>query len=154
MVLVKSTGVVRLVFAFLLTTVFIVIIYNFSTISTHIPKSLEGDNGFRRPKHGGSLNGIDPLLQPEKGPKGITYGPGERNKTAATILSLVRNSELPGMLQSMRELEATWNHKFNYPWTFINDEPFTKEFKEKTRALTKAECFYGNRRPRSRFELG
>ena len=49
MVLVKSTGVVRLVFAFLLTTVFIVIIYNFSTISTHIPKSLEGDNGFRRP---------------------------------------------------------------------------------------------------------
>lgn len=140
MVLLKSTGVARLGFAFVLFTAIIIIIYNFSTISTHLPAH---DEGFHRPAHGGSLNGIDPLLQPEKGPKGITYGPGERNRTAATILSLVRNNELPGMLQSMKELEDTWNHKFNYPWTFINDVEFTKEFKEKTKALTKAECFYG-----------
>jgi mannosyltransferase len=47
------------------------------------------------------------------------------------------------MLQSMRDLERTWNHKFNYPWTFFNDVPFTEEFKKKTRAETKAECRYG-----------
>jgi hypothetical protein len=65
-----------------------------------------------------------------------------QNRSAATILSLVRNSELKGMIQSMKDLEATWNHKFNYPWTFINDEPFTSEFKKKTQAETKAKCNY------------
>lgn len=48
------------------------------------------------------------------------------------------------MLQSMEDLERTWNHKFNYPWTFFNDVPFTDEFKEKTQAMTKAECRYGS----------
>ena len=47
------------------------------------------------------------------------------------------------MLQSMRDLERTWNHKFNYPWTFFNDKEFTEEFKKRTRAVTKAEVRYG-----------
>lgn len=47
------------------------------------------------------------------------------------------------MIQSMRDLERTWNRKFNYPWTFINDEPFTEEFKTRTQAETKAPCRYG-----------
>lgn len=55
----------------------------------------------------------------------------------------MRNEELDGMIQSMRDLERTWNHKFNYPWTFFNDVPFTEEFKQKTQAETKAECRYG-----------
>lgn len=61
----------------------------------------------------------------------------------ATLLALVRNSEVDGMVQSMRDLERTWNSKFNYPWTFFNDEPFTDDFKKKTQAETKAKCFYG-----------
>ncbi len=47
------------------------------------------------------------------------------------------------MIQSMRDLERTWNSKFNYPWTFFNDEPFTEEFKKRTQAETKAKCNYG-----------
>lgn len=47
------------------------------------------------------------------------------------------------MVQSMRDLERTWNSKFNYPWTFFNDVPFDDEFKKKTQAETKAKCFYG-----------
>ncbi|TGZ79463.1 glycosyl transferase [Ascodesmis nigricans] len=89
-----------------------------------------------------SLKGRDPLLQPEKGPKGKLVGPGEANRTSATLLALVRNKELDDMIQSMRDLERTWNHKFNYPWTFFNDEPFTKEFKERTQAETNATCNY------------
>jgi mannosyltransferase len=46
------------------------------------------------------------------------------------------------MLQAMRDLERTWNHKFNYPWTFFNDVPFTEEFKKATRAATKADVHY------------
>jgi len=60
----------------------------------------------------------------------------------ATLLSLVRNSELTQLVQSMKDLERTWNHKFNYPWTFINDVPFTEEFKRETRKHTKAEIKY------------
>lgn len=47
------------------------------------------------------------------------------------------------MLQSMKDLERTWNHKFNYPWTFFNDVPFTEEFKKRTSEVTKAETRYG-----------
>lgn len=47
------------------------------------------------------------------------------------------------MVQAMRDLERTWNHKFNYPWTFFNDVPFTEEFKNLTSAETNAECHYG-----------
>jgi mannosyltransferase len=67
---------------------------------------------------------------------------GQSERINATLLALVRNSELNDMISSMEDLERTWNHKFNYPWTFFNDEPFTDEFKEKTQAVTKAECRY------------
>lgn len=46
------------------------------------------------------------------------------------------------MVQSMQDLERTWNHKFNYPWTFFNDEPFSEEFKKATQANTNAKCSY------------
>ena len=45
--------------------------------------------------------------------------------------------------QAMRALERTWNHKFNYPWTFFNDVPFSPEFKKRTQEATKAQCNYG-----------
>ena len=50
-------------------------------------------------------------------------------KPRAALISLVRNQELPGLMQSMRQLEYQWNRKYNYPWIFFNDEPFTEEFK-------------------------
>lgn len=73
------------------------------------------------------------------------YEPGNKNshRINATILSLVRNSEVQGMVQAMKDLERTWNHKFNYPWTFFNDEPFSEEFKTLTQKQTNAECRYG-----------
>lgn len=32
-------------------------------------------------------------------------------------------------MQSMRQLEHQWNRKYQYPWVFFNDEPFSAEFK-------------------------
>ncbi|KAG9560940.1 glycosyltransferase family 15 protein, partial [Aureobasidium melanogenum] len=93
----------------------------------------------------------DPNLDPTGEPpeplhrvSGNNYAPdnANSNRINATILSLVRNEELNGILQSMRDLERTWNHKFNYPWTFFNDVPFTEEFKKATRAMTKAQVRY------------
>ena len=61
----------------------------------------------------------------------------------ATLLALARNEELDGMLVSMRDLERTWNSKFNYPWTFFNDVPFSEDFKRLTQMETKAKCNFG-----------
>ncbi|KAF2497226.1 alpha-1,2 mannosyltransferase KTR1 [Lophium mytilinum] len=93
----------------------------------------------------------DPQLDPSGEPpeplrrvEGDNYEPNNPNSARinATILSLVRNEELDDLLQSMNDLERTWNHKFNYPWTFFNDVPFTDEFKKRTRAATKAAVHY------------
>jgi hypothetical protein len=77
--------------------------------------------------------------------EGDNYAPDNPNsdRVNATLLSLVRNSELDDMLQSMRDLERTFNRKFNYPWLFLNDVPFTDEFKKKILAETKAKVTFG-----------
>ena len=56
-------------------------------------------------------------------------------KPRAALISLVRNSELAGIMQSMRQLEYQWNRKYNYPWIFFNDEPFSDEFKVERPAI-------------------
>lgn len=92
----------------------------------------------------------DPNLDPTGESEGVLrrasekYAPDAKDgdRVPATLLALVRNEEVDAMVQSMEDLERTWNRKFNYPWTFFNDEPFTEEFKSKTRAATKANCSY------------
>lgn len=73
------------------------------------------------------------------------YSPNSEQsaRTNAALITLVRNEELDQLLSTMSDLERTWNNKFNYPYIFFNDVPFTEEFKQKTRAMTKAKCQYG-----------
>ncbi|GMM37157.1 mannosyltransferase [Saccharomycopsis crataegensis] len=61
----------------------------------------------------------------------------------ATILMLVRNWELEGALKSMRSLEDRFNHLYKYTWTFLNDVPFTDEFKEATTLMASGKTQYG-----------
>ena len=42
---------------------------------------------------------------------------------------LARNSDTDGAVRSVRELEDRFNHRFNYPWVFLNEEPFSDDFK-------------------------
>ncbi|KAF2094669.1 nucleotide-diphospho-sugar transferase [Rhizodiscina lignyota] len=67
---------------------------------------------------------------------------GARRRPKAALISLVRNSELDGILQSIRQLEYRWNDKYQYPWIFFNDEPFSEEFKSATSNATSAPCYY------------
>jgi mannosyltransferase len=104
------------------------------------------------PFHGRKLIPVLDTGEPEGAPlwraeKGYGPGAGGTNRINATLLSLVRNEEVEGMVQAMRDLERTWNSKFNYPWTFFNDVPFTEEFKTRTQAETSAECKYGEECP-------
>ncbi|RDA86601.1 hypothetical protein CP532_6012 [Ophiocordyceps camponoti-leonardi (nom. inval.)] len=92
----------------------------------------------------------DPNLDPTGEPDGPLRRASSRYaadatdsaRIPATLLALVRNEEVDDMVESMKDLERTWNHKFNYPWTFFNDKPFSEEFKTKTQAVTKAKCNY------------
>ncbi|KAG2105513.1 glycosyltransferase family 15 protein, partial [Suillus discolor] len=55
-----------------------------------------------------------------------------------SIIVLVQNSELWGIMSSMKQLEDRFNRKFQYPYVFLNDEPFTQSFKHHIWALTNA----------------
>ncbi|KAJ5182511.1 mannosyltransferase KTR4 [Penicillium capsulatum] len=89
----------------------------------------------------------DPLLDPTGEPAGELWRAEDHNyapdsaksdRTNAALISLVRNEELHDLLSTMKDLERTWNNKFNYPYIFFNDVPFTEEFKRETQAATKA----------------
>lgn len=99
------------------------------------------DKNFREPNLEVSGEPEEPLVRV----KGDNYAPNNPNsaRANATLLSLVRNSELDDMISSMRDLERTFNHKFNYPWLFLNDVPFTDEFKQRISAETKAQVTFG-----------
>jgi len=60
----------------------------------------------------------------------------------ATIVSLVRNKELEGISSTIKLFEKQFNSKFRYPYTFMNDEPFTDEFKAEIAKLTDAPTNY------------
>ncbi|KAI9262104.1 nucleotide-diphospho-sugar transferase [Sporodiniella umbellata] len=64
-------------------------------------------------------------------------------RVKAAFVVLARNSELYALRSSMRYLEDRFNHKYNYPWIFLNEQPFTDEFKNLTSMMTNAEVHYG-----------
>lgn len=48
----------------------------------------------------------------------------------ATFVILCRNSDLNGAVRSVRDMVDRFNRKYRYPFVFLNEEPFTNEFKE------------------------
>ena len=55
---------------------------------------------------------------------------------------LARNSDLEGAVQAVRELEDRFNRNYNYPWVFLNEEPFSSDFKRRV-FLPRNSSFYG-----------
>jgi len=48
----------------------------------------------------------------------------------AVIFMLARNDELKDALQAVRSLEKHWNHRYQYPYVFANNEPWSEAFKQ------------------------
>ena len=46
------------------------------------------------------------------------------------MVMLARNSDLDNAVRSVRRAQDRFNSKFKYPWVFLNEEPFTDEFKQ------------------------
>lgn len=63
-------------------------------------------------------------------------------RESATIVALVRNNEITKIKRTIVQFEEKFNKKFEYPYTFINDQPFTENFKAKVRSFTNAEVFF------------
>ncbi|RIB13756.1 Glycosyltransferase Family 15 protein [Gigaspora rosea] len=68
---------------------------------------------------------------------------GQIGKANACFMILSENSRLEGVKSTMRQIEDRFNHKYNYPYIFLNDVPFTQEFINFTKAMTKAKTKYG-----------
>ena len=55
--------------------------------------------------------------------------PSEHPRANATLLMLARNSDVDSAVRAVRELEDRFNHKYHYPWVFLNEQPFSDDFK-------------------------
>jgi len=79
---------------------------------------------------------------PYKTPIPEYYGNNTRRANAAIVI-LARNGDLSGILESVKQLEDRFNKKFHYPYVFLNEEPFSDEFKRRTTEITSALTEYG-----------
>ncbi|KAF7359001.1 Glycosyltransferase family 15 protein [Mycena sanguinolenta] len=55
---------------------------------------------------------------------------GNSTRANATFVMLARNTDVNGAVQSIRSIEDRFNREHNYPYVFLNEEPFTDEFKK------------------------
>lgn len=70
-----------------------------------------------------------------------------QNTTArenAVILMLARNSEVNGAVASVRSVQEQFNDNFGYPWVFLNDEAWNKEFMEQITTAAQRTSATGN----------
>jgi alpha 1,2-mannosyltransferase len=58
-----------------------------------------------------------------------TLGTPLRHRANATFVMLARNSDVEGTVQAVRGMEDRFNRNYNYPWVFLNEKPFTNDFK-------------------------
>lgn len=70
-----------------------------------------------------------------------------RNITArenAVILMLARNSEAMGAVASVRSVQEQFNDNFGYPWVFLNDEAWDREFIQQVTTAVQRTSATGN----------
>ncbi|UZJ55555.1 hypothetical protein CBS101457_004875 [Exobasidium rhododendri] len=92
----------------------------------------------------------DWLEKPSKAGNGYYYPPTYVPQTAnqaprakAGFIVLARNSELDAMRRSMKDVEYRFNRKYGYPWIFLNNEPFSEEFKRGVQQMTRSNVSFG-----------
>lgn len=51
----------------------------------------------------------------------------------ATMLMLARNSDIYQAMHSVKAIQDRFNSQYQYPWVFLNEEPFTEDFQRRMR---------------------
>lgn len=67
--------------------------------------------------------------------------PSKRVKAAIVILA--RNGDVEGLNKTIPMFEKTFNARYQYPYVFLNDVPFTDHFKKEMRKLSPAPMSFG-----------
>jgi len=53
------------------------------------------------------------------------------SRANAALIMLARNSDVDGAVDSIRSVQEQFNQHFGYPWVFLNDKEWSREFKTK-----------------------
>ncbi|KAH9926216.1 glycosyltransferase family 15 protein [Fomitopsis serialis] len=61
----------------------------------------------------------------------------------ATFVLLARNSDLRGIVTSVKQNEDRFNKQYKYPYVFLNEEPFSDEFKNMILEITNSNVEFG-----------
>lgn len=61
----------------------------------------------------------------------------------ATFVILARNSDLHSVIGSVREIEDRFNRNRGYPYVFLNERPFTEDFKKRVSVLSPSVMEFG-----------
>ncbi|KAI8318328.1 putative mannosyltransferase [Martensiomyces pterosporus] len=72
--------------------------------------------------------------------------PLEEQKTervSAAFVILTRNGDLKDLRETLVQLEDRFNRRYHYPYVFLNNEPFSDEFKEKISQVVTGDCKFG-----------
>lgn len=85
---------------------------------------------------------LNQKISEPKVPNLVRAGASDYERANATLLILARTSDLKSIIHTMKQIETTFNSKFNYPYVFLNDKQFSENFKKKIRLQTKAEIFF------------
>ncbi|KAK3358441.1 nucleotide-diphospho-sugar transferase [Lasiosphaeria ovina] len=64
-------------------------------------------------------------------------------KANAAFVVLARNSELEGVIQSIKSIERHFNRWYHYPYVFLNDGDFNSTFKETVKNYTSSSVEFG-----------
>lgn len=83
----------------------------------------------RNPPRIRTIDGIRAAIDPSR--VGTAKGP----RAKAAILILTRNRELRPLLDTLREFEDRFNKRFDYPYVFLNDQPFVPDFEYSVRSV-------------------
>lgn len=76
----------------------------------------------------------NPIIEPQVDNL-VRAGDPLAGKANATILSLVQNQDITAIISTIEQLEETFNSKFGYPYTFMNDKEFSEAFKKEITAV-------------------
>ncbi|KAJ7905508.1 glycosyltransferase family 15 protein [Mycena olivaceomarginata] len=64
-------------------------------------------------------------------------------KANAVFVMLARNGDLENAVASIKQMEDRFNKKFNYPYVFLNEQPFSEEFKARITTITDSPVEFG-----------
>jgi alpha 1,2-mannosyltransferase len=69
--------------------------------------------------------------------------PGVVQRANATFLMLSRNDDVDRAVITIKELENRFNLKYGYPWVFLNEQPFSEDFKRRVSLVASGPVHFG-----------